>query len=122
VDFDEAPQLVRCFVVENAIKPSGKPFALPEEKEGAANNSQGTVLRAHTVGSSPGSLSLCARRALSSWERERDRGPQSAVGAARRRSTTSLTTNRHSMTGNLVFSGVTLLWLYSGFHSAARTF
>ena len=68
-------------------------------------------MRAHTVRLSRGSLSLCARCTLSSWERERDRGPSSAVGAARRRSTTSPTTKRHSMTGNLVFSGVTLRWL-----------
>jgi len=79
------------------------------------------VLRAHTVGFSPGFLALCARRALSSWERERDRWPLSAVGAARRRSTTSPTIKRQSMTGNLVFSGVTLLWVYSGFPAAART-
>ena len=35
LDFDQAPQLVRRFIVENDIKPSGEPFALPEEKEGA---------------------------------------------------------------------------------------
>ena len=29
VDFDQDPQPVRRFIVENAIKPSGEPFALP---------------------------------------------------------------------------------------------
>jgi len=97
------------------------PLRSLRRRRARAQISQGTVLRAHTVGLSPGSLSLCARCALSSWERERDRRPLSAVCAARRRGTTSPTTKRHSMTRNLVFSGGLLLWFYSGFPTAART-
>jgi len=41
VDFDQAPQPVRRFIVENAIKPSGEPFALTEEKEGAGTDFSG---------------------------------------------------------------------------------
>jgi len=41
VDFAQALQLVRRFVVETAIKPSGEPFALPEEKEGAGTEFSG---------------------------------------------------------------------------------
>jgi len=38
VDFAQAPQLVRRVIVENAIKPSGEPFALPEGKDGAGKD------------------------------------------------------------------------------------
>jgi len=40
VDFDQPPQLVRRFIVKNAIKPSGEPFALREE-EGAGTEFSG---------------------------------------------------------------------------------
>jgi len=42
VDFYQAPQPVRRFIVENAIKPSGEPFALPEEKAGAGTDFSGS--------------------------------------------------------------------------------
>jgi len=41
VDFDQAPQPVRRFIVENAMKPSGEPSALPEEKEGVGTDFSG---------------------------------------------------------------------------------
>jgi len=38
VDFDQASQPARRFIIENAIKPSGEPFELLEEKEGAGTD------------------------------------------------------------------------------------
>jgi len=56
VDFDQTPQPVRRLIVENAIKPSGEPLRSLRRRRARAQTSQGTVLRAHTVGLSPGSL------------------------------------------------------------------